>query len=91
VAFINIREKAGKILSYGKHRFGWPNSYHANKFFWTSSSNYKDMTKCLDFIYACKEKTWKKKVSQFGDPIIIFNSNNIVFQKKMREIGVKLI
>ena len=91
VAFINIREKVGKVLSYGKHRFGWPNSYPANKFFWTSSSNYKDMAKCLDFIYACKEKTWQKKVSQFGDPIIIFNSNNIVFQKKMREIGVKLI
>jgi hypothetical protein len=49
------------------------------------------MTKCLDFIYACKEITWQKKVSQFGDPIIIFNRNNIVFQKKMREIGVKLI
>lgn len=91
VAFINIREKTGKILSYCKYRFGWPNSYPVNKFFWTSSSNYKDMIKCLDFIYACKEKTWQKKVSQFGDPIIIFDRNNIIFRKKMRDIGVKLI
>ena len=90
VAFINIRDRVAKILSYGKHRFGWPNSYPVNKFFWTHSSNYKDMAKCLDFIYACKEKTWQKKVSQFGDPIIIFDRNNIVFRKKMREIGVKL-
>jgi surface carbohydrate biosynthesis protein len=91
VAFINIREKAAKILSCGKHRFGWPNSYPVNKLFWTNSSNYKDMTKCLDFIYSCKEEIWKKKVSQFGDPIIIFDGNNIIFRKKMREMGVKLI
>ena len=49
------------------------------------------MIKCLDFIYACKEKTWQKKVSQFGDPIIIFDRNNTIFRKKMRDIGVKLI
>ena len=91
VVFINIREKVAKILSYGKHSFGWPNSYPVNKFFWTNSSNYKDMTRCLDFIYSCKEKTWQKKVSQFGDPLIIFDSNNIIFRKKMRDIGVKLI
>ena len=91
VVFINIREKVAKILSYGKHSFGWPNSYPVNKFFWTNSSNYQDMTRCLDFIYSCKEKTWQKKVSQFGDPIIIFDSNNIIFRKKMRDIGVKLI
>jgi surface carbohydrate biosynthesis protein len=91
VAFINIREKVGKILSYGKHRFGWPNSYPVNKFFWTNSINYKDMTKSLDFIYSCKKEIWQKKVSQFGDPIIIFDNNNTIFRKKMREIGVKLI
>jgi hypothetical protein len=49
------------------------------------------MTKCLDFIYSCEEEIWQKKVRQFGDPIIIFDSNNIIFRKKMRELGVKLI
>jgi surface carbohydrate biosynthesis protein len=91
VAFINIREKVGKILSFGRHRFGWPNIYPPNKFFWTSSLNYKKMSKSLDFIYKCEEKVWKKKVSKFGNPIIIFNENNQIFRIKMKEIGVKLV
>jgi surface carbohydrate biosynthesis protein len=91
VGFINIREKFAKILSFGKHSFGWPNSYPENKFFWTSSSNYKKMAKCLDFIYTCEDKVWKKTVRQYGNPIIIFNSYNKIFRKKMQKIGVKLV
>lgn len=90
VGFINIREKFAKILSSGKHSFGWPNSYPESKFFWTSSLNYKKMAKCLDFIYTCEDKLWKKKVRHFGNPIIIFNSGNKIFRKKMQKIGVNL-
>lgn len=90
VAFINIRDKIAKILSYGKHRFGWPNSYPSNKFFWTNSLNQTNMDKCLNFIYTCKDEVWKKKVRYYGNPIIIFNSNNKIFRKKMQKIGVKL-
>jgi len=91
VAFINIRDKIAKILSYGKHRFGWPNSYPASKFFWTNSLNQRNMAKCLNFIYNCNDKDWKKSVRHYGDPIIIFNSNNKIFRKKMQKIGVKLV
>jgi surface carbohydrate biosynthesis protein len=91
VAFINIRDKIAKILSFGRHRFGWPNSYPVNKFFWTHSLDKKNMVKCLNFIYTCKEKVWKKKVSHYGNPIIVFNSDNQIFKKKMKEIGVKLV
>ena len=91
VAFINIRDKIAKILSFGRHRFGWPNSYPVNKFFWTHSLDKKNMVKCLNFIYTCKEKVWKKRVSHYGNPIIVFNSDNQIFKKKMKEIGGKLV
>ena len=90
VAFLFIRRKIAKILSYENYKFGWPNIYPDNKYFWTNSFNSKNMENALNYIYQCKELEWKKIVNKFVSPIIIYNYKNEIFFNKMKKIGINL-
>ena len=90
VAFLFVRRKIAKILSYENYKFGWPNIYPDNKSFWTNSLNSKHMDNALDYIYQCKELEWKKTINKFVNPIIIYNYKNEIFFNKMKKIGINL-
>ena len=90
VAFLFVRRKIAKILSYENYKFGCPNIYPDNKSFWTNSLNSKHMDNALDYIYQCKELEWKKTINKFVNPIIIYNYKNEIFFNKMKKIGINL-
>jgi len=90
VAFLFIRKNIANILSYENYKFGWPNNYPDNKYFWTNSSDSNHMKNALNYIYHCKELDWKKIIKKFVNPIIIYNCKNEIFFAKMKKIGVNL-
>jgi surface carbohydrate biosynthesis protein len=90
VAFLFIRKNIANILSYENYKFGWPNIYPDNKYFWTNSSDSKHMKNALNYIYHCKELDWKKIIKKFVNSIIIYNCKNEIFFAKMKKIGVNI-
>lgn len=90
VAFIFLRKRIANILSYENYKFGWPNIYPDNKYFWTNSSNIKYVENALNYIYNCSKLDWTKTINKFVNPIIIYNYKNKIFFKQMKKIGINL-
>jgi hypothetical protein len=90
VAFLFIRRSIANILSYENYKFGWPNIYPDNKYFWTNSSNPKNMENTLNYIYQCNKLNWKKIINKYVNSIIVYNYKNEIFFKKMKDIGINL-
>jgi surface carbohydrate biosynthesis protein len=90
VAFLHIRKNIANILSYENFRFGWPNIFPRDKYFWTDSAKSRKMENALNYIYKCNEINWKKIERIFVNPLIIYDHNNQIFFKEIKKIGISL-
>ena len=71
----------GKTKSEMLNKFGYPNKFPNEGFFWSNSSSEQKINKLLKNILCMKQSTFNKKTNMIKDKIMCFDPKNTKFKR----------
>lgn len=84
--FININDRGLYCKSYLK--FGYPEKFEDEGFFWTNKFEPKKIIKSMNYIYQLSEKEWENKTQKIIKKIINYEENNFLLKKKLNLLKI---
>ena len=66
-------------------KFGYPEKFQDEGFFWTNKFDPSKAMKNIDYIYNLSEKEWKSMSNEIIKKIIVYDANNQFFQERLSQ------
>ena len=79
--FINIDDRNLNCVSFLK--FGYPEEFNDEGYFWTSKFDPKETIEKINYIYDLSEQEWKNNTDEIVKKIIAYDLNNNFLKKKL--------
>ena len=81
--FFNLNDRNLNCSSFTK--FGYPEKFPDEGFFWTNKFDPSTAIKNIDYIYNLSEKEWKSMSHEIIKKIIVYDANNQFFQERLSQ------
>ena len=90
VAHLNVVYDLSRVSGGKNHRFGWPGKFDLKGPFWTNKGSKEEIFRCLNFIYQANDSDWETVKKKYIDPIIVYDEENKIFKKNLKNIGLSI-